>query len=132
MFNSLVLIILSLNLMFVQIISLIYLEILYFIVFSVSIIDGPSFVSLLIISHIEILVGRHLSFTYMEAIKKHGDLESSFRCSGIFLFKRIRTMHLCFLYSLLYFGDHQICKLIFLSRKTRNSTSSTSLEILKS
>lgn len=58
-FNSLVSIILLINLGFVKIISLIYLEILYFIVFSVSIIDVPGFFSVLILSHMEILVGRH-------------------------------------------------------------------------
>lgn len=94
MFNSLVFIILSINLV---IISLIYLKILYFIIFRVSIIDVPSFVSILIISHMEIFVERYLSFTYVKTIKKHGDLESSFRYSGIFLFIRMRTMHLFFL-----------------------------------
>lgn len=69
MFNSLVSIILSINLVFVKIISLIYLEILYFIIFSVSIIDVPSFVSILIISHMEIFVGRYLPFAYVETIK---------------------------------------------------------------
>lgn len=63
MFNSLVSIILSVNLVFVKIISLIYLEMLYFIIFSVTIIDVPRFVSILILSHMEIFVGRYLSFT---------------------------------------------------------------------
>lgn len=84
MLNSLVSIILSINLVFVKIVSLIYLEILYFIVFGVSVIDIRSFVSILIKSHMEMFVGRYLSFMYIETIKKHGDLESSFRYLGVF------------------------------------------------